>query len=396
MDLFADFRMRTTMLLERLQRSGEVSAGLDHTRIVAGPPRRPGPVQCDIVIGLAAFHAGPHAQDSVAALARHFASDPDVASTTVAAGCVNLVLQPRYLGSVLATALTAGDAFGRGAAKDPMLVSVAGRASEPRGLDPDRAGVLAEAIGSILAFAGHPVTVRLDDVSASSGQGETARIWIRETGSHPGEATTKRSRSVTVKPCRLRQTILRPGSAVSPGAEADIAIDAGSWDAIRFAMLLHRSDLAIGLDLDSVTDQSHAAPLFDVNYAQARARAVLRGVECSWPDLDLAPAALARADFLLLADAGEREIIRAIVRFPHLVALAAERCEPHRVALLLRELAGAVHRQWRTSKDQPQKRFVNEEQRDLTEARLGLMAASALVLTTGLGLFGIKASNEMC
>ena len=394
MDLFADFRERTAVLLERLKVSGELAPTVDTARIVTGSSRPTTSEDCDVVIDTSALRAG-HAGEVAERLARHFASDPDVETATVVAGFVNVVLQPRYLGSVLASVLSSEATAGGVAAKPPMDVTP-GRSAPPRdGFDPDRVGVVANAIRALLAYVGHPVSMQRDDIWPVAGPGEPARIRIRANVDDRLEPKGERARTLVVKPCHLLERDGSFGSASTLHLDAESDLPPEARDALRFAMLSQRSDVAITLDLDRITDRSHAAPLFDLCYAHARVSVVLRNVRASWPELDVSPAALARADFTLLTDPGERAVLLTLAKFPHVVALAAERCEPHRLAQLLRDLAGAVHRQWNTSKDQPQKRFVNEEQRDLTEARLGLMTASALVLTSGLGIFGIKTPDEM-
>jgi arginyl-tRNA synthetase len=385
MDPVADFHARARSAVKELQASGDLASGLRLDRIVVQTPRRGGPDRGDLVVDITATDPGlrhEKRQGVALALASRFGRDPDVASIEVAAGLINLTLQPRYLGSVLASALVTGVDWGRGAGKAPALVAVAGSApgfAEPR---PQRVLVVAEAIAELLAFTGHPVRLNHEQRVADG----SATIVVRqEPDPSRSDSEFRQSCIVAVKPCHVREV----------GA-AEIRSEPRVGDALRFAMLCHRSDLAITLDIDAVTDRSFAAPLFDVAYAHARVRRMLRCAEEGRPDLDLSPGVLAGADFKLLADSGERTILNLVLRFPHVAALAANRCEPHRLALLLRDLADAVHRQWNRSKDQPQLRFVNEEQRDMTEARLGLMTASALVLTSGLGIFGIKAPDEMC
>ena len=122
---------------------------------------------------------------------------------------------------------------------------------------------------------------------------------------------------------------------------------------------------------------------------------MLRTGKMVFPDLDLSPAALARSELESLSDVGEVAIIRLIAQYPRTVEAAAAAHEPHRIAFHLYELASAVHSQWNRGKDQPQLRFVNEEERDLTKARLGLVTASTLVLKSGLGVLGVTAPDEM-
>ena len=172
-------------------------------------------------------------------------------------------------------------------------------------------------------------------------------------------------------------------------------VDEVGIDAVRFMMLYRKNDAALEFDLAKVIEQSRDNPVFYVQYAHARGRSVLRTAAAAVPELDLAPDALAIADLAALSDVGEIAIARLIAQYPRVVDAAVSAHEPHRVAFHLYELAGAFHAQWNRGKDQPQLRFVNEEERDLTKARLGLVSASTAVLKSGLGLLGVSAPDEM-
>ena len=96
-------------------------------------------------------------------------------------------------------------------------------------------------------------------------------------------------------------------------------VDEVGADAVRFIMLMRKNDAPLDFDLAKVIEQSQDNPVFYVQYAHARARSVLRQAHAAFPDLDLAPKALARADFRLLADEGERGLMRALANYPRVV-----------------------------------------------------------------------------
>jgi arginyl-tRNA synthetase len=135
--------------------------------------------------------------------------------------------------------------------------------------------------------------------------------------------------------------------------------------------------------------------VFYVQYAHARLCSVARQAQEVFTDLDLRPEALARAEFDLLDDAGERRIMRLVAQFPRIVEAAAEAREPHRVAFFAHELASALHAQWNRGKDDPRLRFVYEGARDLTLARQALGSVVASTLAGALGVLGVSAPREM-
>jgi len=166
-------------------------------------------------------------------------------------------------------------------------------------------------------------------------------------------------------------------------------------DPVRFIMLMRKNDAPLDFDLAKVIEQSQDNPVFYVQYAHARSHSVLRQGRLAFPALDLAPAALARADFGLLVDEGERGLMRAMANFPRVVIQAAEAREPHRIAFYAHDLATLFHSHWNRGKDSPHLRFVNEANANLTNARLGLVVATASVLASALGILGVNAPEEM-
>jgi len=50
---------------------------------------------------------------------------------------------------------------------------------------------------------------------------------------------------------------------------------------------------------------------------------------------------------------------------------------------------------WSRGKDLPQLRFIYESDRELTRARIALVAATKRVLASGLGILGVHAMHEL-
>ena len=172
-------------------------------------------------------------------------------------------------------------------------------------------------------------------------------------------------------------------------------VDEVGSDAVRFIMLMRKNDAPLDFDLAKVIEQSQDNPVFYVQYAHARVRSVLRLGQATFPDINLDPRALADADVSLLTDQGERDLIRTIAQFPRVVLQAAEAHEPHRVAFFAHELATRFHAHWNWGKDLRDLRFVNEIDRNLSYARLCLVAAVGLVLASALTILGVSAPEEM-
>ncbi len=172
-------------------------------------------------------------------------------------------------------------------------------------------------------------------------------------------------------------------------------VDEVGADPARFIMLMRKNDAPLDFDLAKVIEQSQDNPVFYVQYAHARARSVLRQAHVAFPALDLAPKTLSGADFGLLSDEGERGLMRALAQYPRVVVQAAEAHEPHRIAFYAHDLATLFHSHWNRGKDSPHLRFVNEGNASLTNARIGLVTATAFVLASALTILGVSAPEEM-
>lgn len=200
--------------------------------------------------------------------------------------------------------------------------------------------------------------------------------------------------------CQLVK-LLRDGEPVKMSKRAgdfvtlrDVVEEVGA-DAVRFMMLYRKSDAPLDFDFAKVTEQSKDNPVFYVQYAHARTHSVFKMAmertglaEKDWrgAGVDI----LARLD-----DPSELALIQKMATFPRILETAAETREPHRIAFYLYELASAFHSHWNIGKDQPELRFVNENEREITCARLAMVAALSDVIAAGLLIIGVSAPLEM-
>jgi arginyl-tRNA synthetase len=162
-------------------------------------------------------------------------------------------------------------------------------------------------------------------------------------------------------------------------------IDEVGPDAVRFIMLMRKSDAQMEFDLNAAVAQTRDNPVFYVQYAHARCRSVLRA----------AGAVAADADLASLAAPEELALVRRLIGWPRLVEQAAEAREPHRVAFYLYELAGDFHALWNAGRDDATLRFLQEGRAAETAARVVLVAATATVLRAGLAVLGVTPVEEM-
>jgi arginyl-tRNA synthetase len=176
-------------------------------------------------------------------------------------------------------------------------------------------------------------------------------------------------------------------------------VDEVGVDAVRFMMLYRKNDAPLDFDLAKVIEQSRDNPVFYVQYGHARGQSVFRNareVIAALPGSDRERRlALSQAVLSRLDEAAELALMRRVALFPRLVEAAAASHEPHRIAFYLYELASDFHALWTKGKDSPHLRFIIQNDRQLTLARLALVQGVVTVLACGLAVLGVGAPDEM-
>ncbi|HEX4058554.1 MAG TPA: arginine--tRNA ligase [Galbitalea sp.] len=165
----------------------------------------------------------------------------------------------------------------------------------------------------------------------------------------------------------------------------DDLVDAVGVDAGRYALVRSSIDTQIDIDLDLWSRKTSDNPVFYVQYAHARTRAVARNAESSGVDRSA-------FDASLLTHPTESVLLGILAEFPRVVRQAAELREPHRVARYSEELAGAYHRWYDACRVTP---LGEEPITDLHRTRLWLNDATGVVLRNALGLLGVAAPDRM-
>jgi arginyl-tRNA synthetase len=166
-------------------------------------------------------------------------------------------------------------------------------------------------------------------------------------------------------------------------------------DAVRFTMLTRKSDAQMEFDLDQVLATTRENPVFYVQYAHARCRSVLRAAAEMFPATPVADQDLAAAEVDTLAGDPELTLIRRLALWPRTVEAAAFAREPHRIAFFLYDLAADFHMLWNRGKDDSTLRFLQADYPAETLARLALVAATAVVIRSGLAVMGVTPVEEM-
>lgn len=153
-------------------------------------------------------------------------------------------------------------------------------------------------------------------------------------------------------------------------------------DAVRYFFVKTAGDSHMDFDLDLAVSQSNENPVYYAQYAHARISSILRaaneqGFEASLENLNL-----------LVAEK-EEDVLKKVGAFPQIVADAAKHRTPHRIANYIQDLAAVFHSFYNAEK------VLNQDNKELTEARLALITAVKTTLANALKLIGVSAPEKM-
>jgi len=154
-------------------------------------------------------------------------------------------------------------------------------------------------------------------------------------------------------------------------------------DAARFYFNLREANSQFEFDLDLAVEKSSQNPVFYVQYAHARICSMLRNLEAE------GIAVPESADFTLLTDPREIELIRHIASLPHEIELAAKAYDPAKLTKYAIDLATLFHRFYDACS------VKNAGSDELMNARILLSIAVRQVLRNVLTILKIEQPEKM-
>ena len=78
-----------------------------------------------------------------------------------------------------------------------------------------------------------------------------------------------------------------------------------------------------------------------------------------------------------------------------MIEISARNNEPHRIAFYLYDLASEFHALWNKGNDHPDLRFLQESNVATSQSKIALIRATAVVISSGLGILGVTPAQEM-
>jgi len=168
----------------------------------------------------------------------------------------------------------------------------------------------------------------------------------------------------------------------------DDLIDEVGKDATRFIMLNRSSDVELDFDFNNVVEKSKENPLYYVQYSYARIASVFRHL-----DKDLkSEIKIDKYDFRYAKE--EIKVLKKLSEWPKCIEVASTKLEPHRIPTYLYELASLFHSYWNLGKDNPDKRFINE-QKKISNEKLIFLKAISNVIKSGMDIVGVSVPEKM-
>ncbi|MEK4027684.1 arginine--tRNA ligase [Pseudobacillus sp. FSL P4-0506] len=154
-------------------------------------------------------------------------------------------------------------------------------------------------------------------------------------------------------------------------------------DAVRYFFAMRSGDTHMDFDLDLAVSESNENPVYYAQYAHARISSILRQGEEQEITVNK------EADLSLIGAEKEIDLLKKVGDFPQVVAEAAEKRIPHRIANYIQELSAAFHSFYNAEK------VLDLNNKQLSEARLALVKAVQITLKNALQLIGVSAPEKM-
>ena len=112
-------------------------------------------------------------------------------------------------------------------------------------------------------------------------------------------------------------------------------------------------------------------------------------------DIDISDRALSETNLTGLTHSSELSLIKKIAEWPRLVEVAARLYEPHRIAFYLFDLSSQLHAHWSKGSDNPDLRFLHNDNLVKTQSKIALARAVSIVISSGLAILGVEPAEKM-
>ena len=150
-------------------------------------------------------------------------------------------------------------------------------------------------------------------------------------------------------------------------------------DAVRYFFIMRSMNSHLNFDLDIAKEKSEKNPVYYIQYAHARICAILNKNNINTEKTNLN----------LLNSEDDLAIINTLINFEEIVLKLKDNLEPQILSNYLYDLATKFHKYYAHN------RVINDDDDELTKARLVLIKAVKIIINNGLNILGITSPKSM-
>ncbi len=150
-------------------------------------------------------------------------------------------------------------------------------------------------------------------------------------------------------------------------------------DAIRYYFVNRSCESHLDFNIDLARQQNASNPVYYAQYAYARLFSVLKNEDSYGID----------ESGILLNSEKEIDLMKLLLEYPNIIQNSASSREPYHVTNYIYNLAVAIHSFYSECK------ILDEDNINMSQNRLALAKASAIVLKNSLNLIGVNALEKM-
>ena len=159
-------------------------------------------------------------------------------------------------------------------------------------------------------------------------------------------------------------------------------------DILRFIMLTKKNDVHMDFDVEKVKEQTKENPIFYIQYAYSRISSILR----KFQENNIA----VKSDFSnSQINENFGELVRKIVEFPSILAVAVKNHEPHHLAFYAYSLAGELHSTWTLGNSNQLARFLLDGNDLHNQSSLNIILSTKKVFELIFDIFNIEPLTSM-
>ena len=159
-------------------------------------------------------------------------------------------------------------------------------------------------------------------------------------------------------------------------------------DATRFIMLNRSSDVELDFDFSKVKEKSKDNPLYYVQYCYARIASVFRN-----SDLDVEQN-INLSDNVYSFSNEDINILKILSIWPKCLNTSSNKLEPHRIPTYLYTLSSAFHSYWNMGKQNPDLKFLDENDK-IKKEKLILLKLVSNVIKIGMTIIDVDTPKKM-